>query len=267
MFNFMTRSPLRDPDPIPAGGGASAAPAGGQPNPGAAPAFDAAAFKLDLMGEVNKTLNGFAKTFKGDLQKLIQPTATITDPDPDPTHVSPIDDAALAGMKPEAQIKLLRQQLEKRDKATADILKDFERRQKESETQLKAAANKEFELSRDNAISDALSGVRLANEKTAKDARKLFRDELQWSTDYKKFVGPDGVTAADEYIKSELKARPNWLAPVETSPAGARPSGVNGNGSREWQTEDIDRLWTLPLAEQKSLLDFIANTHAASQKR
>ena len=250
---FMTRSVLRDPATDGNAGGGQGTGAAAPPNAGA-PAFDPTAFKAELMGEFNRTLNGFAKTWKGDLQKMIPAQVAPVDPsnngDHQPTH----------GDNKDPNFLLLKKELDTNRNAMKMMSEEIGSLKSMN---LKTEQEK-MDTQRDMTIAEALSGFALANETTAKDARKIFSGEIKWSTNFDKWVGPDDVTPADEYIKTQVKARQNWLATVETNPTGARPAG-GVSGSKSWTLDDIDRMDTLTPADQDSLRTFIQQVHAQSR--
>ena len=251
MFKFMERSPLRDPDPGTAGGGAN--PAGGAPNPGAA-SFDPALFKSEIMGEFNKTLNGFAANLKKDLPKWIQPAQPQQQAIPDDGNGTPANPPDGKSIAPEVREMMNRlAALERNNQSQAERLKQAEQLTQTEQT-------RRLNAERDRTVAEALNGFKFADPVYAKDARRLFASDLVWTEDGQ-LVGPDGIVTADEYIKQQMNTRPHWQAKAQADSAGARPGGSGGN--RVWTTDDLDpaKYMAMTPPERAALDKFVSDTY------
>lgn len=220
MFNFMMRSPLRDPEPVPGAGGAPPNPAGGAPNPGAG--FDPAviaAITQSVMGEVNKTLNGFDRKMETRFQKFAPPTPPTTPPAGAPVdgheNGEPIQDPKLREALNRAA-SLERSQVEILKRLTAA---EDDRKAQESEklTAQKAAL-----------VSGAIKSFSFASEALADDMHTLIAQQIKRTEDGE-WVGPDGVMAGKDFAQQFVKGRPHVLKMIDTNPAGARPGGQFGS--------------------------------------
>src|ERR1700674_2385519 len=156
LFNSVNRGSLMDPDP---GAGGGADPAGG--NPGAV-TFDPAAFKTEILGEFNKTLNGFAKSLKADFTKLVTPPKAADSVDP------PVVDPAKP-IDPEKNALILELKTFKAQPASQfKILEDE-----------KAAANKKAdEAERDSLIRAELGKYNFAPGKAAETAFSIVKSAV-----------------------------------------------------------------------------------------
>lgn len=224
-----------DPAPAPAGGD----PAGGDPQPGA---FDPAAFKLDLLTELRKDLNGIAKGLKNDFTKLLKPS----DPPPpagDPPPPNPGGGDPPPGGKTPTENALA---LELKNYRTAS-----EARIKALETANLETAQKAEKSDRESRIRSELAKYQFANDKARETAFRIFSGDVQRTE--------DGSLVANElpfekYIETELPANHSYLlAPKDTGSAGARggkaPGGKKWDLDRDLKPENFSKLTTQEQAE------------------
>lgn len=213
---FRNRSPLFEEAPADTGTGGG----GGEPA-----AFDPEAFKValktELLGEFNKTLNGFSKTFKADVVKLI-PKAPEPLPPPE-IHVDPKVDPALNS------------QLQKLQLQVTNLTKQGEER----ETALQGERTSRLETERQSAIKTALADIPFKDDAS----RSLFFKGIQG--DIKR--DEDGNLVADtangpitysDYIKGQADLLPSLLLPKGNGGAGAG-AGTKRTGSGFNPLDDV----------------------------
>jgi hypothetical protein len=202
MLKFWLTTPLYQ-DPVvndPAGGN--------QP-----PVFDQAAFKAEMLGEFNKTLNGFAKTLKADFGKMLQPPAP---PNPDP----PAPDPAPNGGDPKPKdphVAGLELQFKQYREATDKKLKDAE--------DLRQAAERKSEEENRLSLIRAKLGKMNIREDAFEDAFDVFGSKVKRADDGSLIAGD---LPYEQYIETQLGGpKAYMLKPKEASGSGA---GKNGNG-------------------------------------
>jgi hypothetical protein len=186
-------------------------------------AFDPAAFQTSLLGEVNKTLNGFAKSFKLDLGKLTAAaqSALVTDPNPDidlaAGAVKPPSDPALA-----AQFKAMERQ-------NRLLTEQFAAMQKTNEATTAAAEVKE----RHSSIRDTLAGFQFGSESQRDTAFRIFKDDIKRTADGS-LVGGADEAPLKEYVTAQMANHAYLLAAKSVDSAGAR------NGGRQAGVKSVD---------------------------
>ncbi len=150
---------------------------------------------------------------------------------------------------PELAVKALQIQLNN-EKAERE-------KQARTQTELQATVNSEkamrVKAERDAIGSKALGGIKWAEAQNADDAFEILVPKIKFSEELGKWVGPDDVTPAGDWIRAQALARKSWQAPVETNPAGAKP-GAHTNGSGKWTLDDLngDRFYSLSPADQQA---------------
>lgn len=182
--------------------------------------FDPVAFRAELrteiMGEFNKTLNGFSKTFKADIVKLVTPpkppdTPPPADPPPGDTKIDPAVNAEM--QKLARQVATLTQQNAERETA-------FQREQASR-----------LETERQAAITGEISKIPWKDDAS----RALFQKGIQG--DIKR--DEDGNLIADtatgpitfsDYIKGQAELLPSLLQAKGTGGTGASNAGKRING-------------------------------------
>lgn len=219
MFNFMMRSPLRDPDPNPAGGGAPPNPAGGAPNPGAGldPAT-LAAITQTLMGEVNKTLNGFDRKMEARFQKFAPPVP------PAPPANPPSDGHEGADPVQDPKLREALNRAASLERSQTEILK----RLTAAEDDRKAQENEKLTAQKSALVAGAIKSFSFASEALADDMHTLIAQQIKRTEDGE-WVGPDGVMTGKDFAQQFVKGRPHVLKMVDTNPAGARPGSLGGS--------------------------------------
>jgi len=205
--------PLFDALPNEGGGGGAGTPA----------AFDPAAFRTQLLGDVTKLFGSFTTSLKADFAKL---TPTVAPP---PVPVEPVEPpapitAATGGDKTPAELAFAAQ-----IRAMERRLKDAEDRgvalKTESDATRAAADKKEL----DAAVRTELSKFQYADAAAAQDAFDIFGSKIKRNEDGD-FGGPDGTPIA-LYLAEAMRSKPYLLAMKDTGGAGARPGGTGGPGA------------------------------------
>jgi hypothetical protein len=181
----------------------------GDPAGGGAPAFDKDAFRAEIFGEFDKRFNGFSKSLKTDIAKLLPKPAGEGGEGGDPP---PGDDKT----KPTGDLKLQR----KLDQLEKDLANERAAREK-----TEASAK---ETNRRSEISKALNGIPFANEKAALAAQRLFDADVRYNEAGELVAGPDELPVGD-YIKAQMREHEYLLAPKQTGGSGANP-GKQGAG-------------------------------------
>lgn len=199
MLKFWMRQPLMEGAGDGNGGG------GGTP-----PAFDAAKFKADLLGDVKTLFGEFAAQFR---QKSDPPPPKKDDPPP-PKKDGDHDQAALLARISELEAA-----------RNAD----------------KEAADKAREAARDRdrlaQIRTALSAHQFASDSAAEDALSFFGSKLKFN-DQDQLVTPDGTPVKDWIGKTLTNDRPYLLKPRDVGGAGAQNGGT-GTGGKAIDLDDI----------------------------
>ncbi|GAC1700069.1 MAG: hypothetical protein NVS9B4_00760 [Candidatus Acidiferrum sp.] len=221
MFEFASRGPLMDPDPAP--------PAGGDQKPGA---FDQAAFKTEVLGEMNKALNGFGKSMKTDIAKLFKdarPEPKPDDPSPDP---KPSDDPKPdpSHKKPEVdpEKNALSQELRKLRAESEARIQALERKNEASEKAAETAK-------RESEVRALLGKHHFASDKAADTAFVIYSNAIQRDPDSGVLVA-DNLPAA-KFLENDLPLNhPYLLAVKDIGGAGAR--GGKGVVNKKY---DLDR--------------------------
>lgn len=245
MFTFWLRSPLFD---AAAGGEGGGGGAGTGNNPGT---FDAAAFRTEMIAEVNKAVNGAVKGLKNEFEKRL----------PQEGGGEGAGDGGGDGsgegqphqQKPDAKTKALETKLQKMQEQL-----DGEKKAREpAET---ARRNSD----RDTQVQQALAGYRFTDAQAAKDAFEIHRNGAKWAEDGT-LVGADDSPLGD-WIKGSIEGQRKYLlAPVETGGSGARPGTQKAGGNRPYTLEDIDKISTLKPEEQAALRAQIAQSMQEAQ--
>lgn len=238
-----------------AGGGSGA----GAGNSGAA-SFDPAAFKAEILGEFNKTINGFGKTLKNDFTKLVEglkPAAGAGagagsgagSGDGAGTGSGTGDGAGAGkGADPEKnalllEIKKLKQESDIRIKALEDENKT---------TKQNAEA-----MARDKALGDALGKFEFITPEARNTAAQLLRNAIQ-RTDDGEFVAGD--LPLDKYVETELPAKHAYLLKAkDVSGANARPG--KAGGGKKWDLNTVlmpENFSKLSPAEQAEVRQAVA---------
>jgi len=210
------QGPLMDTasDGIPAGGGGTPA------------AFDPAAFRGQILGDVTKLFTSFGASLKADFAKFAPAPAPVADPEPvavpDPTGVvkPPVDPTQAA-------------ELRARDRQFKELENRMAAMQKDSDVKTAIADKKELEA----AVRTKLSKFKFADEFAAQDAFDIFGSKIK-RDDAGEFVGPDG-TQVDLYLEEAMRSKPYLLAPKDTGGAGARQGGGRAPGAKRI---DIDAI-------------------------
>lgn len=250
---FFPRSPLFEEVVDPGGGG-------GAP-PVTPPVFDPAAFKTEILGDFNKTLNGFAKTLKGDVAKEFK-TALASfqapptgDPLADPPLVPPGD-----GKPPvidptvNAELQKLRRDLD----AGQKIIKD-------RDVALEKERNLRLDTERKSAVDKALDGYEFKTPRAKDVFRKAISPEITRDEDGNLIAEtPNGPLPYQDHIKQQLDLSPEFLAANGGGGAGAQPGTRRTGGFNPADISNLDKMSSLTPEQQAQVRAHIAKM--ATQK-
>lgn len=242
-MKFWLRSPLFEEAGEGAGGGGGAG-AGDKPG-----AFDPVAFKAEILGEFNRTINGALKGLKSDITKLIKPAEGSGEGSGGEGGGQGEGGGEGGQGKPDAKYR----QLETRFKTLETQLTTERQARETAETRGRNA-------DRDRAVQQALSSFQFADAAAGKDAFDLHRGAVKWSEEGV-LVGPDDQPLED-FIKTSMGNKQYLLAPREVGGAGARRPGQAA--SRAFTLDDIDNP-NLSAEDKTKLRQQIAASLGAAQ--
>lgn len=222
MLNPMMRSSLHDPDPNPAGGNGaspSQSPAGGNQNPGASNGTpDFAAFETKLLDTFSKGINGIEKRMEAKFKAMFQPVQSNS---PTPSGEPP--EAPLPNGAP---LDLVAKQLQ------IDLNKERAAREQDKkervalQQEMVEAQDARMKAEQSQIASSSIAGINFVDPQAAQHALSVLTPRTRYSKELGRWVGEDDVTPAGDWIKTQVLATKYWLAPVTTSPAGARPGTI-----------------------------------------
>lgn len=242
MFKRFMYGPLRE--------AAGAVPDGGgnPPNPGAT--FDPVAFKAELkselMGDFNKTLNGFASGLKKDIGKLLEPKEPTPPAGDPPAGDPPVDPPpAKTIAETNANIARLSKQVET---LTRENASEKERRV--------AAEKREGEEKRVNAFDSAIADVPFVSPKARQQFRDAYLQKVVADDDGNFVVNTDkGPMAYADFLKSEAESSAHLLAPQGSGGSGATAGTKPRGGTRiDIANMSVADIAALPLAKQNELM-------------
>ncbi len=240
MIKFHLRSPLFAEAGEGEAGGAGAA--------SGAVTFDPVAFKAEILGDFNKTLNGFAKTLKTDFSKMLTPAQAAA------------STAATATGEGEGQAAATHTaQAQKSPKEIAAERENKQLIERLAALETENAANKATAMkeSMDNALRQSMGGIEFFDGNAQNDVFNLIRSQIV-RDDNGNVTGPAGE-AVSEYVKDFVKSRPNFLKQKDVGAAGARTGNQRGASKRVWTFDDLEptKFNSLKPEEQKELRDFV----------
>lgn len=218
-YFFAVSSPLFDE----AGDGNTGGGGAGAGSPGA---FDQAAFKAELMGEINKTINGSLKTLKADFAKLVTPPKTDPPAQQDPPAADAKDGKAVDPEKNALMLEL------------KTLKTSFTDKFKQLEEQKAAADKKADEAERDSLIRSELGKYSFAPGKAAETAFALVKAAVTRAE--------DGTLVANDlplgkYIETELPTNHAYLlAARDIGSAGGRPGNKTPGGGKQFSEADLE---------------------------
>jgi hypothetical protein len=240
MIKFWLNSPLREQAGEGAGGsgGGSGAGAG---NSGAV-TFDPGAFKTEILGEFNKTINGALKSLKTDFTKALEglkPAAGGTGGGAgEGAGGSGSGTGEGAGTKgADPQVNALQLELKKEREQNAARIKALE-------DQSKADRDRAEQMALGGALRDALSKYDFVGADAQADAVALFTPQVQKAED-------------GSYVAGDLPL----LKPKDVSGAGARTG--KAAGSKKWDLDTVlkpENFSKLTSAEQAEVRQQIASS-------
>jgi hypothetical protein len=252
MLNFHLRNVLRDPDPGNGGGGDPIA-------------FDPAAFKVELLGEFNRALNGALKGLKTDIPKWVT-SAFPKPPDPDPNAPPPDPDLEVKPKPGDAPPvdPALNARLQKAERAAKES--DERIKRIEAERDAEKAAN--LETQRKSAITEAMASIPFRDEAS----RQLFYKGIQGDIvrdEDGNLIGnsENGPLPLKDFIKAQADSLQNLLAPKGGGGSGARPGSSSGGG-RNYSNDDLKpENWAkLKPEEQSQVRAGLAEAMARAQR-
>ncbi len=277
-------SPLFEQAGDGAGSGGGAGADGGAGNDGAAGGagtddksgdkkdFNPTAFKAEIMGEVNKSINGAVKASNKEIEKMFQKFAL-------PTHAGGAGDNAADGAGNNAGAAgnagtgdaAAGNNALKIDPATAVELRNLKRQNEELQrqwTDMKAEANQTRaqaeEKERHATVQAHLASKYKFYDQTAfEDALVVFRSQIKRNEDGK-LTGPDG-TPMEPFIEESMRTKQYLLAPKDAGAAGAR-QGSGRSGARQYSLDDLDldKFRALKSDEQAALRKQVSDAALAS---
>ncbi len=254
---WYVNSPLFEQAGEGAGSGGGAGAEGGAGNDGAAAGagtddksgekkdFNPTAFKAEMLGEMNKAVNGANKALKADIAKMFEKLGTA--------HAGGQGDGAGDGAGSNAGAAggagtgdaAAGSNAPKIDPATAVELRTVKRQNEELQKQwaeMKAEANQAKaqaeEKERHATVQAHLASKYKFYDQTAfEDALVVFRSQIKRNEDGK-LTGPDG-TPMEPYIEEAMRTKQYLLAPKDAGAAGAR-QGSGRSGQRQYTLDDLD---------------------------
>jgi hypothetical protein len=174
------------------------------------------------MGEINKTLNGFSKTLKADVTKLLSKPADPpaadpqADPPADPTPGAPKVDPAIT-----AQLATL-------TRTVTDLKKQNETLASERESEKKSR----LETERVTSIRNVLNSIEFKDPAAREMFFKAISGDVKYDDEGRLVAeGESGVLPMADYIKTQADANQYLLAPKGGGGAGAVPGNKRPNGA------------------------------------
>jgi hypothetical protein len=174
------------------------------------PQFDPTAFRQSIMADLNKTLNGFAKSFKSDIVKTLTPAQQATQT----TETTDEGTATQQGQqaKPDAAMLGMQRQVKQlMDQLTAE--REARQATESKAKQQRLTADLRSELQKNGVPADRLDA-----------AVKVLRDDIRYSEDGENIVGGSEEMSLGDYISAAIKNHEYLLPPKPVSGAGATPA-------------------------------------------
>ncbi len=210
---------------------AAAEGVGGGDNP--TTAFDAAAFKTELMAEVARMNNGTAAAIKKELAKAIAAVTASATPPPgeapagDPSGADP---GAPKGT-PDPAINAKMQSLERQIKTLTDGMKASEA-ERNTERELR------LESERRAAIKDAMSAIPFRDQTSSEAFFKIVSSDIERDEEGNLVAKSDsGPLPVADYIRGMSEKLSGLLAPKGGGGSGASPGRAPAN--RQFTLDDI----------------------------
>jgi hypothetical protein len=201
------------------------------------PTFDQAAFKTEILAELNKTVNGAIKGLKGDLSKMFHPQEQSSGTESSGDSAAGTGTDATAGQATgskvldpavNAELQLLRKQIKTLTTGTDDLKKE-----RDAEKQAR------METERQTAIRNVLNSIEFRDQ----ESRDLVFQAVQPAVKRDEngalvAESASGPVTYDAHIKSYVDRFPYLLAPRGAGGAGAS-NGKTAGGSQKWTMADI----------------------------
>jgi hypothetical protein len=197
------QGPLFDAVPDDGAGGGGGKPA----------AFDHAAFRAQILGDVTKLVTGLGASLKADFAKFA-PAEAVAEPEP-----VAVTDPAAGVVKPPTVDPNLAAEIRALQRTNKELADKFAASQTQSAAKEAAANKKEL----DAMVRTELTKFKFADEAAAQDAFDIFGSKVK-RTDDGEFVGPDG-TSIKLYLEEAMRTKPYLLAIKDTGGAGSRTGG------------------------------------------
>ncbi len=245
-----------------AGGGSGAgAGAGGAGTPG----FDAAAFETKMLAAIDGKLNGFSKSMKGDITKLLARNAGEGS-----GAGAGAGEGSGSGSGAGAGDGAGGEGLKNVDPALAAEIRALRRKNEELSTQFTQIKNENQQTKAEAEKTDLQANLRtklakfkLADDNAQNDAFEIFAPKVKRDEEGR-IVGHDG-TPIDQYLDEQLKTRQYLFAPKDVGGAGARGGNRGTGGTRTFSLEDIDNIKSLSAEDQAKLRAQIGLQMGAAQ--
>lgn len=184
-------------------------------------AFDAAAFKTELMAEFNNAINGTVNSMKKDMAKLIEGLKPVAPPDPAPAPAPPAGDPPKPDGAPAqtlAELELRFQNLNKKFEAQVQETTEAKKLQAQE-------LEKRLEVERVNGFQKIIADLPFANTKAREQFSDALINKVKRDDDGSLFVEtPKGPLRAEMFIQEEFDASPHLQQRVGFGGAGAAPS-------------------------------------------
>lgn len=180
--------------------------------------FDPAAFRTDVMTELNKAINGISKQFRTEITKLSEQLKPKPEPEGDGNAApAPATTGTHANLPPEvsAEIQNLNRQLKKLKEDTETLNQQREEERK-----------RRLEAERISTIKEAMNSVQFRDEASAKTFFKAIERDVRRNEEGELIaVGDDGVALpVADYVRSMAENLPGLLPPRGNGGSGAIPS-------------------------------------------
>lgn len=224
-------------------------PAAGGEGDGIPAVFDAKAFREELLGEfkgeLNKTLNGFAKTMKSDFEKLVKPSA-----DPPPGDAPTPGGGEPKGGEPAIKDPAVNAIVQRLNADLASLKKE----NSEVKAERQAEQEKRLESERVSAIRTSMQSIDFVSDSAREDFFRSVTSDIKRADDGTLVADTGkGPVTADEYIRQQSDARPYLLKARGAGGSGASAGTRTGTGAIDITNMNSQEISKLPADKRAAL--------------